>query len=141
AFATDTEIFNAASGAASWTYALAGSALTDGVSYTVRSRATDNAANVETAQTSVTFTFAKLDPTVTFTGAPASAPFQGTFTVASTTNSARSPVYSSSGVCTNGGTGYTMTSGTGTCTSTVMWAADSNYNGATQKQYTTATKI
>src|SRR5207237_1391919 len=79
--------------------------------------------------------------TVTFTGAPASAPYQSTFTVASTTSSSASPVYTSSGVCSNVGTLYTMTSGTGTCTSTVTWAADNNYNGATKSQSTTATKI
>jgi hypothetical protein len=47
AFACDTEVFNAASGTASWSYALAGGNLTDGVSYTVRSKATDNASNAE----------------------------------------------------------------------------------------------
>jgi hypothetical protein len=83
----------------------------------------------------------KIAPTVTFTGAPASAPYLGTFTVASTTNASTSPLYTASGVCSNVSTLYTMTSGTGTCTSTVTWAADSNYNGATRDQTTTATKI
>src|SRR5204863_151427 len=65
------------------------------------------------------------------------------FTVASTTNSSASPVYTASGVCSNGSgtTTYAMTSGTGTCISTVTWAADANYNGATRSQTTTATKI
>src|SRR5207244_11159325 len=81
-----------------------------------------------------TLTVNKADPTVTFTGAPASAPYQSTFTVASTTSSSAAPVYTSSGVCSNVGTLYTMTSGTGTCTSTVTWAADTNYNGATKSQ-------
>src|SRR5207247_11363300 len=89
-----------------------------------------------------TTTATKIDPTVTFTGAPASAAYQSTFTVASSTNSSASPVYTASGVCSNGGaTTYTMTSGTGSCTSTVTWAADPNYNGATRSQTTTATKI
>jgi len=78
---------------------------------------------------------------VTFTGAPASAAYLGTFAVASTTNSSASPAYASSGVCSNAGPTYTMTSGTGSCTSTVTWAADANYNGATLSQSTTATKI
>src|SRR5204863_5830713 len=67
---------------------------------------------------------------------------QSTFTVASSTNSSASPVYTASGVCSNGGaTTYSMTSGTGSCTSTATWAADANYNGATLSQTTRATKI
>ena len=82
-----------------------------------------------------------IDPSVTFTGAPASAPYQGSFTVSSTTNSTSPPVYTSSGACTNSGTQYTMTSGTGTCTSTVTWVEDSIYKGATRSQTTTAARI
>src|SRR5437660_4658307 len=52
-----------------------------------------------------------------------------------------SPVYTSGGVCSNVGTAYTMTSGTGSCTATVTWAADGNYTGATRSQTTTAEKI
>src|SRR5438067_5106932 len=82
----------------------------------------------------------KIDPTVTFTGAPASAAYLSTFTVAGSTNTSASPVYASSGVCSNGSgtTTYAMTSGTGTCTSTATWAADANYNRATLSQTTTA---
>jgi hypothetical protein len=102
--------------------------------------AADTNYNGATRDQSTTAT--KIDPTVTFTGAPATAPFQGTFTVASSTNSSASPVYTASGVCSNGGTTlYTMTSGTGTCTSTVTWAEDTNYKGATRNQTTGATKI
>src|SRR5207247_3444992 len=66
-----------------------------------------------------------------------------TFSVASSTTSASSPDYTASGVCSNGSgtTTYSMTSGTGSCTSTATWVADANYNGATQSQTTTATKI
>jgi hypothetical protein len=81
----------------------------------------------------------KIAPTVTFTGAPASAPYQGTFTVSSTTNSSSSPVYSSSGACTNVGPLYTITHKSGTCTSKVEWVTDSNYEGAKLTQSTTAT--
>src|SRR5436190_310964 len=99
-------------------------------------------ANYNGATRSQTTTATKIDPTVTFTGAPATAAHQSTFTVASSTNSSASPVYTASGVCSNGGaTTYTMTTGTGTCTSTATWAADANYNGATRSQTTTATKI
>src|SRR5204862_1551723 len=46
-----------------------------------------------------------------------------------------------SGVCSNVGPAYTMTSGTGSCTATVTWAADDNYTAATRSQTTTAEKI
>src|SRR5438034_819789 len=98
-------------------------------------------ANYNGATLRQTTTATKIDPTVTFTGAPASAAYLSTFTVASTTNSSASPVYTAGGVCSKLIAVYTMTSGTGTCTSTVTWAADANYNGATQSQTTTATKI
>src|SRR5207237_1225728 len=68
-------------------------------------------------------------------------PYTGSFTVASTTNSSATPVYTSAGVCSNLGPAYTMTSGTGSCASTVTWAADANFYGATLNQSTTATKI
>src|SRR5438046_4841992 len=52
-------------------------------------------------------------------------------------------IYTASGVCSNGSitTTYSMTSGTGSCTSTATWVADANYNDATRSQTTTATKI
>src|SRR5436309_11014060 len=93
-------------------------------------------ANYNGATLSQTTTATKIDPTVTFTGAPASAAYLSTFTEASTTNSSTSPAYTAGGVCSKLIAVYTMTSGTGTCTSTVTWAADANYNGATQSQTT-----
>jgi hypothetical protein len=80
-------------------------------------------------------------PRVTFTGAPSSATYKSGFTVATTTNSSTTAVITSSGACTNTGAAVTMTSGTGTCSLTATWAADSNYSGATASQSTTATKI
>src|SRR5207249_2012536 len=65
---------------------------------------------------------------------------QSSFTVASSTNSSASPVYTSSGACSNVGPTYTMTSGTATCTATVTWSADANYNGAQATQTTAAVK-
>src|SRR2546423_5829737 len=88
-----------------------------------------------------TTTAQKIAPTVTFTGAPASAAYLSSFIVASTTNSSATPVYTSAGVCTNLSTAYTMTSGTGSCTSTVTWAPDDNYTGAARSQTSTAEKI
>ena len=83
----------------------------------------------------------KIAPTVTFTGAPVSAAYKSSFTVATTTNASNTPTISSSGACSNLSTAITMTSGTGACSLTATWAADSNYNGATATQSTTANKI
>jgi hypothetical protein len=83
----------------------------------------------------------KIAPTVTFTGAPATEAYQGTFTVSSSTNSSSSPVYTASGSCSNVGTLYTMTKGSGTCTSKVSWVTDTNYLKADLTQATTGTPI
>ena len=80
-------------------------------------------------------------PTVTFTGAPSSAPYRSSFAVAATTNASTTAVITASGACTILGNTVTMTSGTGTCSLTASWAADSNYAAATASQSTTATKI
>ena len=90
-------------------------------------------------------------PTVTFTGAPASAAYQSTFSVTATTNASTLPTITvASGPCSAGSvTGtpasasatVTMTSGTGTCTLTANWAADNNYASATASQSAAATKI
>ena len=96
-------------------------------------------ANYNGATLNQTTTASKIDPTTTFTGARQCG-VPAHFTVASTTNSSASPVYTASGACSNVGTLYTMTSGTGTCTSTVTWAADANYNGATLSQTTAAVR-
>src|SRR5439155_13945079 len=98
-------------------------------------------ANFSAATLNQSTTATKISPTVTFTGAPGSAGYRSTFIVASTTNSSASPVYTASGVCSNLGTTYTMTSGTGSCSATVTWLADDNYNGASRSQTTTALPI
>src|SRR5437016_13561855 len=54
------------------------------------------------------------------------------FTVAATASSSLAVSYSSSGVCSNLGATFTMTSGTGTCTVKFDQAGDSNYNAATE---------
>src|SRR5438874_2146086 len=86
------------------------------------------------------FTFTRVNATVSFPLAPVSAVYQSSFTVASSTNSSASPVYASGGACSNVGPTYTMTSGTATCTATVTWPADANYNGAQATQTTAAVK-
>ena len=56
-FNANSEQFNAASGTSSWSYAIASSKFTSGDTYTVRSKATDNASNAQSTPDSVTFTF------------------------------------------------------------------------------------
>jgi FtsP/CotA-like multicopper oxidase with cupredoxin domain len=80
-------------------------------------------------------------PTVTFTGAPATAAYQSTFTVANTTNASTTATITASGACTISGNTVTMTSGTGTCSLTANWAADTNYSAATATQSTAAALI
>jgi len=88
---------------------------------------------------------------VTFTGAPASAVYNTSFTVTATTNAGSPPsITGTSGVCTatliSGGTPAStqatvhMDSGTGTCTLTASWPANGSFAAATLTQTTTATK-
>jgi hypothetical protein len=99
----------------------------------------------------------KINPTVSFTGAPASAMNQSTFVVTATTNAstaavltvvqpappATAPCEIVAGSTTTNGTTVSatvmMTANTGTCRLNAKWAADSNYLGATLTQKTTAT--
>ena len=79
-------------------------------------------------------------PTVSFTGAPASAPYLSTFTVAATTNAGVAATIKTIGSCTLSSTTVTIIKGTGTCTMTASWPASSNYTSATAKQTTLAVK-
>jgi len=88
---------------------------------------------------SITANFApQVAPTVTFTGAPATAPEYSTFVVSATTNSGATPVISASGACSNSGTTITITAPSGTCMLTATWPAQGSYLGATLTQTTTA---
>ncbi len=89
---------------------------------------------VVTAVKSVT----KVAPTVTFTGAPGTAHYLSTFTVATTENSGITPTITAAGACKIAGTTVTMTSGTGTCTLTAKWATDDYYLAASATQNTSA---
>jgi hypothetical protein len=82
-------------------------------------------------------------PIVTFTGAPASAAYQSTFPVATTTTGNTGAVITASGACSIGAenTTVTMTSGTGICSLMANWAADTNYTAASLPQSTAATQI
>jgi hypothetical protein len=70
--------WNDASGTTTWSYPLAAANLTDGVTYTVQSRATDVAGNVQTTPDSKSFTFDTTAPTVTNVTSTAS---NGAYTV------------------------------------------------------------
>ncbi len=71
--------------------------------------------------------------TITFTtNAPASAPYNGSFTVVANANSGLAVALTSSGSCSNAGANYTMTSGTGTCAVIADQAGNSNYAPAPQ---------
>jgi len=95
-----------------------------------------------------------ITPTVTFTGAPASAANGTMFAVTATSNEAGSyasaPTITASGACTAGavsniGPGsyqatITVTKSTGTCTTTAKWAKTIEYAVETLTQKTTAEK-
>src|SRR6266567_1114473 len=92
----------------------------------------DNNYNAATEITE-SVTAQKANQTITVsTPAPASAVYNTSFTVAATASSSLAVSYSSSGVCSNVGASFTMTSGTGTCTVKFDQAGDSNYNAATE---------
>jgi hypothetical protein len=82
-------------------------------------------------------------PSVSFTGAPATAPYQSTFTVAASSNSTSAPTFTTSGPCSIDGTTLlvTITSGSGMCTMTATWAANDVYAKAVATQKTSAQKL
>jgi sugar lactone lactonase YvrE len=83
-----------------------------------------------------------ITPTVSFTGAPATAVYATSFTVVASSNSTSIPTFTTTGPCTiNSATLLvTMTSGTGTCAMTATWAANDVYAKASAIQRTAATK-
>ena len=112
-----------------------------GHAYGFYSIATDLVGNVEAAKTNAEATtmVALLTPTVTFVGAPPSAVYNTSFTVTATTNASTTAVITASGACSVVGNTVTMTSGTGTCTLTANWLADSSYMAASATQTVAAT--
>ena len=94
---------------------------------------------------------ATVQPTVSFTGAPASAVYQSTFTVtASSANDTSIPALTSSGACSlsniaaNGTTitaTVTMTSGSGTCSLKAVWPINTVDAAASATQQTTGERI
>ena len=86
------------------------------------------------SSTPVTVTLSPAPQTITFTTrAPSSAAYNSTFTVAATGGASGNAVaFTSSGVCTNSGATYTMTSSSGTCSVIANQAGNTNYSAATQ---------
>jgi hypothetical protein len=85
-------------------------------------------------------------PTVSFTGAPASEPYLGTFVVTAQTNAGNSAVISTNGVCTvvvtvGNSTKIAMATGTGICIIMAGWAATSDYQAASLSQKTLAVQL
>jgi hypothetical protein len=76
----------------------------------------------------------KIDQVITVTShAPANAVYDTTFSVAATGGGSGNPVtFSRSGACSNKGSSFTMTSGSGVCTVTYDQAGNANYNPAHQ---------
>jgi len=81
-----------------------------------------------------------VSPTVTFTGAPTTAVYQSTFIVSATTNASTTATIVATGSCSIAGNLVTMVSGTGTCSLTASWPADSHYLAATATQSAAAMK-
>jgi sugar lactone lactonase YvrE len=107
---------------------------------TIQATQPGNATYAAATAVNQTFQVTKATPTVSFTGAPASAPYGATFTITATTNASTTPVFYFSGVCSLAGTTVTMTVPSGTCVLTASWATDNNYIAATATQLTTATQ-
>ncbi len=80
-----------------------------------------------------------LKPTVTFTGAPASAPNGSIFTVTATTNDGTTATITAVGACSVSGDTVTITENSETCTLTATWPATATYASAKATQKTTAT--
>ena len=87
-------------------------------------------------------------PTVTFTGAPASAAGGAVFNVTATTNASSSPTITGSSSCSVGAVSgtpaaavaaITLSATAGTCSLSAVWATDGNYNAASAAQSTTDT--
>ena len=96
------------------------------------------------AQVTKTVTATLVAQTITFTTNPlATAAYHSSFKVAATGGASGNAVtFTSSGVCSNSGATYTMTSGTGTCSVIANQAGNSDYAAAAQVTKTvTATLV
>ena len=83
-----------------------------------------------------TLVITQAKPTVTFTGAPASAVLGTKFVVTAGTNATATAILAATGACSISANTVTMTSNSGTCQMTATWPADTNYIGASASQAT-----
>jgi trimeric autotransporter adhesin len=84
-------------------------------------------------------TATKIQPTIVFTGAPATAGYNSSFTVSATTNASTTAAIAASGACTIAGATVTVSAPSGSCSLNATWAADNNYLAAFATQSTMAT--
>ncbi len=91
-----------------------------------------DAVNYAVVTQPVLLTVNRASSSLALSNAPASAAYGRQFTVAASATSGLTVSFTSSGVCTNSGATYTMTSGTGRCSVIANQAGDSNYAAAPQ---------
>jgi hypothetical protein len=117
--------------------------MTSGTGYCFVQASWDGDSNFLPASGYVAVAASKIQPTVSFTGAPSQpVPYGSSFMVAASTNaSTLAQISGTAGVCSANGTKVTMTSGTGTCVLTATFAADGNYSSVTLTQMTAAMKV
>ncbi len=82
--------------------------------------------------TTTALTVNKANQTINFSGAPAMATYNSTFSISATATSGLPVTITASGACTVSGNTVTMTSGTGTCSLAANQAGNANYNAAPQ---------
>ena len=136
------------------TFSSAGACSNNGATYTMTSATLGKVCTITMSQAGnsnytaaptiieTTTVAAAIFPTVSVL-VPATASYQSTYTVVTTTNASTTPTLTAAPatVCTISGATVTMISGTGTCTVTAVWAADDVYKAATAKGKTTAEKL
>lgn len=83
-----------------------------------------------------TLVISKANPTVSFTGAPASAALGTKFSVSATTNATAIASITAAGACSIAANNVTMISNMGTCQLNAAWATDTNYLAASATQVT-----
>ncbi len=89
-----------------------------------------------------TLTIQQASQTITLTQVPATAAYNSHFTVAASGGaSGNSVAFTSAGSCSNSGTTYTMTLGTGSCSVIANQASNTNYSAATQVTQTVAATL
>ena len=85
-------------------------------------------------QVTKTTTATKATQTISFsTPPPATAGYESVFTVVATATSGLTVLFNSSGVCTNSGATYTITSPTGICVVIAAQPGNGNYSAATEQ--------